>query len=425
MDILATRMLQPAGRPSFQGTQPQPMVVVERRWVVLALLPLLSLLFQCWFYAIDAGPIYYLSKVFVILAFPLAVYAMVRVPLPQLGLYAVMLAYVLGVTPILAMLHLQANFLEAIIASSKVWGFLHLFVAAAILHLLRPTEAEIRRSVLWLSAGTFLLYWALWLLLPESAYRADPAESTIFLREETGRGNRIVLMMPFCFIGMFWLARSWSQRPRWWHLAGLAVGFLTMLLLYKARLQSASVGLITLFLLALRLPPAARVVLGAGAAVGLGVVLLSAGALRVDGIAEQLGGSLSIRQTSSDLALRYLGDDPLRWIFGVGSTTGYSRLRLADILGYSMFYLADIGWLGVIVEFGLIGSGLLAAVYVLTWRAARRAATAGEPFRLALGDYMLHLCLISPISSVVYTPGEVASIGAIAAYLVAMPRKPA
>jgi hypothetical protein len=133
---------------------------------------------------------------------------------------------------------------------------------------------------------------------------------------------------------------------------------------------------------------------------------------------EALGGSLSVRLRSAGLAWAFIADDPLRWLFGVGSTTRFSSVRIEEILGFSLFFVTDLGWLGAVMEFGLMGSLLILAAHVLSALAARRLhAERGDDFTGALADWGLVLLLVTVVYPPVYTPGEVACLVALVWYL--------
>jgi hypothetical protein len=116
-------------------------------------------------------------------------------------------------------------------------------------------------------------------------------------------------------------------------------------------------------------------------------------------------------------AVEYLGDDPLRGLFGVGATTRFSDVTLADIFKNEQFYLADIGWVGVVFEFGIVGALLVAAVYGTGLVVTARAGAGGDVFLQALSSYVLFMIVTSAIYSVVFTPGELATVVAMSEYI--------
>ena len=83
----------------------------------------------------------------------------------------------------------------------------------------------------------------------------------------------------------------------------------------------------------------------------------------------------------------------------------------------SSAYLADIGWVGVIFEFGVVGALLVAAVYGTGLVVTMRAGAGGDCFLQSLSSYVLFMIVTSAIYSVVFTPGELAVVVAMSEYL--------
>jgi hypothetical protein len=90
---------------------------------------------------------------------------------------------------------------------------------------------------------------------------------------------------------------------------------------------------------------------------------------------------------------------------------------LAQLFGNRMFFLADIGWLGVAFEYGVIGALLMLLVHLAGLRAATKWSCADDPLSYALADYVLYLIVVSAVYSVVFTPGELTTVLALSYYL--------
>jgi hypothetical protein len=257
----------------------------------------------------------------------------------------------------------------------------------------------------------------LWFTVPTRWYTSDPAEGKLLLYE-IERGYRIYMPLFFGFLGMFYLVRRFMRSPSIWPALELVVAFILLLSIYKQRTSIAAAFLVCGFGALASMPRMPRrLMLGLGL-LGLPVaVALLFWKLGADG-GEAFGSSLSVRNTSFALATGFLGDDAWRWMLGVGATTRFGAVTLADIFGNNQFYIADLGWVGVVFEYGLLGAALIAAVYgwgyFVTLRAAARTRT---PFSEALSDYVLFMIVSSSVYSLVFTPGELGVIMAIAVYL--------
>ncbi|RKQ68105.1 O-antigen ligase family protein [Oceanibaculum indicum] len=386
--------------------------------VFLALLLALPMFGQSFHYMIDLPPLYFLSKAWPILTAPLALYALVRLSLPLLVLYGVLVAYVLGLTPLLSMIYFGTGLVDALATTAKTLPFLYYFSALGLLLLLRPRPETVVRAVLWLGAATFIAMALLWVVIPADFYKADPAQSKLFLLEAE-RGYRIFMPMFFGTIFIFYLTRRVFARQELATILVLLVCFALMVMIYKQRTVILAV-LLTVGLIALAASSGWRrgLLLLFGTAGGL----LAAGLIYahfLERIEDALGASLTIRQLSITIATDYVLSNPLVMWFGAGSVTRLSDNNLQTILGNAHFYLADIGWLGIVFEYGLIGASLILAVYLASLRRIRRIqeATHYSMITAALGDHIVLMLITSLVYSLVFTPGEMATALALATYL--------
>jgi hypothetical protein len=400
--------------PAMKRARPDAPSATVTGLILLAALPLFA---QVFYYLIDVGPFYYLSKAWPVLSLPLAIYGAILLRAPLHGLCAVMLAYMLGVTPLLSILWLGNSFSDAVITTVKVWPILYYFAVLAFLALRRPAPRTIETTLIQLGIATFAALWLLWLLVPASWYAIEPIDSKLFMHEFE-RGYRIAMPMTFGVLLIFYIAQLMAERPRLWHAAAIVAMFGTMILIQKQRTVIAAAMLVMLWILLQRLPRLLRSFLL------IAVLIGAAGAawwITVHGqVAQSLGASLAIRQDSIARAWAFLLDNPLRWLFGTGGTTRFGSASLSELLGSREFYLADIGWLGVLFEYGVIGTALLAGFYLASLRADGGFAPV-DPERpampRALGSYCLFLVISTAIYSAVFTPGEIATVVALMLYL--------
>ncbi len=388
---------------------------LPRSLVVLILLAALPLFGQSFHYMVDVPPLYALSKIWPALTIPLAIYALAQIELPSKALSVTLLAYLVAVTPAVSMIQLGNGFSDAMATTVKVWPFAYYFSLAALLTLLRPTIPQVRGTLIALGAGTFVVMLALWLVVPPEAYATDPLKSKL-LMYDFERGYRIFMPMFFGVLFLFYLARRFCAYREWWTIPLFLIGLMLMVLIYKQRTVLGGVVLVAGFAMITSARGWWRI-LAVSAALAAAVLLVAVYSVILADRAEQmLGASLSIRQKSVALALDFLEVTPWRWLLGVGAITRFSNVTLADILGSEQFYLADIGWIGVVFEYGVIGAVLIAAFYVAALRTARKSGTDDDPMTKALGDYVLFALATSTVYSVVFTPGEVASVMALALF---------
>ncbi|MGE4373543.1 MAG: hypothetical protein AB7E29_11735 [Xanthobacter sp.] len=379
---------------------------------------------QVFHYLNELPPPYFLSKAWPILVLPFTLYAMVRLNLPGHNLFLVLLAYLLGFTPLISVMQLGNWFSDAMITTVKAWPYSYYFALSGVLSLLALPARRVRKIFLGFGLGTFILFVLLWVLVPASWYGSSPDEGKM-LQYDVERGTRIYMATIFGMIYIFYLGRSFIETRKVIYLIGLIAAFLILLFIYKQRAAIGAVFLVTVFGMVMSLPPRPRrFAMGAGVVVGVGVfvaLMAKLGLFTAAGwadLGERLGGSLSVRQNSSALAFSFLGTDVERWLFGVGATTRFGSVTLKDIFGYDQFFIADLGLLGTVFEYGLIGTLLILSVYVWAFLTINRNGRADKDrFQIVLGDYVLYLLLTSPIYPLVFLPGELGVVLAVAIYV--------
>ncbi len=382
--------------------------------ILLVVLPMFGGVYQV---VSDAGPLYPLSKAWPFLMLPLAVLGYLLVRLPARLLYVTTLAYVIPIPPLMAMIHLGSTFPEALTTIVKTMPISGFFSLSMILAWLRPTADEVRRAITWLGYATFVLMALLWEIVPSSAYRSEFGVATIFIGNDDVRGDRIIMPMYFGLLLLFQLARRFGQDHRARHLLLILVGYALLSTIYKERVPIIfSFTVICLGYLETVMRSRTTAFFLATAA-GLAALIVGLSALGIDQAAERLGGSLAVRLMSIDIAWDFLRDNPLRWIFGAGATTAYASVTLNTLFRNPAFFLADIGWLGVVFEYGLIGALLILAIHVAGLIITTRVARPQDAVSQALRDYAIYLLPASLIYSTALLPGEIATATALAIYL--------
>ncbi|WP_428152369.1 hypothetical protein [Brevundimonas sp.] len=384
-------------------------------WRVLILVLTLPMFGGLLFYVVDAKAFYLLAKVWPLLTAPLTLIAAWRLNPPYQPLVLAICAWLLGVTPFIGVTQLGNDVVGAVASSAKIWPLTGALGAAAMLWMVRPTPDDLARAILVLAGLTFGFLVGAWLFAPESLFHQGIEDTKIFLTD-LERGRRINVPTMFGVMALFLINRSFWGRPAVWKALLIGIGLVCMVMMYKQRAQIG--GTVA--------------VLGVGAMLSLrrwqgpammaAVSVVIAAALPVSlwlgqNAADSLGGSLSMRQIEAEAALRFLNDQPLRWITGVGSATRVGDVTLGDIVGTPFFFPSDLGWLGVVFEYGLIGAGLMLALHLYAIRLAGQAARSGGLAARAVFDYSIFLLVVSPVVSVVLSPGELATVLALAWWL--------
>lgn len=414
------RILRPAGLPAQPAPTRTVLPVEEEHRAALVLLFALTLpMFgQTFHYLIDVPPAYYLSKAWPALTLVLVPVGLARAKPPLTLPFLVMLTYVLGVTPLVSMIQLGNGLFDAMATTAKSWPLTYYFSLLGLLVLAKPRATQVEGALVILGATTFALMVLLWIVMPASAYHGDNADSKLFMFEFE-RGYRIYMPMFFGNLFVFWCARQAVARPgRLWLLGIVAACVIAEIMIYKQRTAIAVTLLLVGWALTTALPRQTRglVVIG-GAAAAAALVFAVATGLIGASARDSLGGSLTIRQNSLMLAFDFMFGDPLRLLFGVGSITRFSAVTMADVFGDAQFFLADLGWVGIMFEYGLLGVLLIGGCLLGCLYVAWRNAADGDPMALALRDLILYVAIASIIYSVMFTPGEFATAAALSFYL--------
>ncbi|WP_376093192.1 hypothetical protein ACE7GA_25060 [Roseomonas sp. CCTCC AB2023176] len=378
---------------------------------------LLPMFYQLPYYKRDLGPVYLLSKVWPIVVLPLVLYGMLALRLPRAALYTGFLAYALLVTPALSLVYLPNDVLDAVISTVRAWPMVFYFAVPAALVLLRPSEVSFRRALLGLGMATFPAMWLLWVTVPLAWY---DAVGSLFSWDE-GRDYFIRMPMSLGYVAVFYLGRRFAMERRLWQPALILAAIVSLALIFKARFPTSVTVLILLLAPFFALPGRWRLALAALAALPAGAAAMIYGPGVPDMLGRIFDASLFIRIRSFGIAFDWMFQHPLRLIFGTGSISTESAVTMADVVGYADFWLTDIGWVGVLMEYGVVGTAFVAMIYFRAWSDLRALAGA-DPFRRALLDFVLLEILVSGIYSVMFAPGPVVTCAAIAWWLAARDR---
>ena len=412
---VGSRPLAPLARSFPPVRRAAPTIAAPVRiWMVAVLGPALVLSSQALAYIIDLPPTYYLAKAWPALSIPLAVAAIIRRRQPGTILILALLIYTVIVTPVLAMLEFGVGFTEAIQSAAKMGGFLSYFSLMEVLVLLRPSVAELRVTMQTLGVMTFAIIWVLWIVVPLAYYQANSASTLLFFFD-LERGPRIYAPMIFGFFLMFYTGRRFWQQPRLWRVLLLVGAFISLFTIYKQKLAIASVMLVLLAGAVGAFPRYRRLLVALGLVAAVPALLFAA-SLDPVALMQSLGGSLETRLLSADLAVDFMQQAPVRWLIGAGSLPQHGSLNLGEVFRFDQFYLSDLGWLGILFEYGLLGTGLVVWVYVRATRLISSVTRPGDAWTLALFDHCFYLWCVFCVYSAVVAPGEIMTFLTLAVY---------
>lgn len=385
------------------------------RWrLVTALVPLFLLFGQVFHYVKAIPPLWALSKAFPILTLPLALLLFAGTRPPAMRQVLVTFTWLVLVPSFIAIWTFQQSFFAGLAAQVKLLPILYFFSVLALLRRVRPTLGEIAWAFLIAALATFAVLIALGVLAPQSWYAEHYKAGDSPILSADSRGNRIRMPMYFALIATFWAYRRFltERRPRWLVLAG--AGFACVMLLVRTRsmvLGVVGIAAINAWMAASKGMRVALVVLLPMLLGLLFTVPYVASVFRTDS-----ASGFDVRWISTVKAIDFLGLDPLRWLFGVGTISPLDPDGLMTYFNH-FFFLADITWIGVLFEYGLVGALMILAIPLrglALMRDARRVAD--TPFLAALQDYLVYSLLISELLPMTLAPGELTVIMAIAVY---------
>lgn len=390
-------------------------------WRVALLLVLLPLFGQSFHYIKDLKPLWALSKAFPILSLPLILPVLTRRHTPLVFDWLLVLLWLALTTSIIGMFTFDQNFMLGLSAQVKLLPMLYALSFLGMLLLVRPTAQELLFAFACCAILTFTILFLLWALAPQSWYATGYEMGDAPLLSADDRGNRIRMPMYFGMIALFTLNRRLLKRPDW--RTGLLL--LIALALIVGVVRTRSVVLASMATLAvvifMEAPPRWRIGAIIVAIVG-GLVMLQIPYVQ-SAFDTSAASGFNIREVTAAKSIGFLGQNPLLWLFGAGTITSLDPGGLAKYFNH-FFFLADITWLGVVFEFGLVGAALFLFLLARTWLFGRNLRQSMDsPGLGGLQDYVLFTVIQSPLySTMTLQPGEIGVIAASFVYCVILMR---
>ena len=389
------------------------------RWrPFLLLLVLLPMFGEVFHYMKIVMPLWALSKAFPLLSLPLCVFLLRGDTLPRgTRQILVTMLYLILVPSFTGIFTYQQSFLLGLTSQVKLLPILYFFSFTGLLRIVRPTSSELARSVFTLAVLSFALLLLLWLFVPQSAYSSVYKIGDSPLYSIDNRGNRIRMPYFFGILGIFYCFRRFFAEKKVFWLLATAAGFASVLVIIRTRSTALGIAVV-LAIGAVRFSrPAMRVAM-------LALLPFAAAALFTIPYLHTvfdtgIESGFDTRRISIQKAVEYLGQDPFRWLFGVGSITPFDPGGMIRFFNH-YFFLADITWVGTVFEFGIVGALLVLLIPARgLWESRRVRSSRAGAFLGSLQDYLLYAILISGLYPLTLQPGEFVLILAIFVYEIA------
>ena len=392
----------------FSATHTRPKILC----CLLALLPLFG---ETFHYMSAVRPLWVLSKSFPILSLPLAFRLTSSAHFPMTRQVVLSFAWLVLSPSIAAIFYFHEGFFTGVTAQVKLLPMLYFFSFLALLLVLQPSMTEIRRGFIILGAVTVAVLIVLWAVIPSRWYSSTYVIGSAPLFSSDNRGHRIRMQMYFPIIFLFFCYRRGFFEKNLSCLAGAAITFAVTLLIVRTRAMVIGTTVVVLLNTIIWSRPMVRVGLLLSAPFAF-VAMFSTGYLATTFSTARNTG-FDVRYTTAQKASAFLGDYPIRWIFGVGTLSPTSKDSLISYF-HHFFFLADITWLGIVFEYGLVGALIIilfelrGILFYVDLRARVEDDLLGGMF-----DYLVYILVISFFYPPTLAPGETATILAVFAYV--------
>lgn len=391
------------------------MTAASWNWRVVLLLVLLPLFGQSFHYIKDLKPLWALSKAFPILSLPLILPVLTRRRPPLVFDWLLALLWLVLTASVIGMFTFDQNFMLGLSAQVKLLPMLYALSFLGLLLLVRPTPQELLFAFACCAVLTFTILFLLWALAPQSWYATGYEMGDAPLLSADDRGNRIRMPMYFGMIAFFSMNRRLLARPDW--RTGLLLLIALALIVGVVRTRSVVLAsMVTLaFVIFMEAPPRWRI--GAVVTAILGALVMLQVPYVQSAFDTSAASGFNIREVTAAKSIAFLGQNPLLWLFGAGTITSLDPGGLAKYFNH-FFFLADITWLGVVFEFGLIGAAVFLVLLGRTWLFGRNLRQSMDsPGLGGLQDYVLFTVIQSPLySTMTLQPGEIGVIAASFVY---------
>jgi hypothetical protein len=394
--------------PVFSADPVRPRII---GWL-LALLPMFG---QTFHYISGLPPLWALSKAFPVISLPVILRLVGQANIPMTRQILISMGWLTLMPSLAAVFYFHESFFTSVTAQVKLLPILYYFSFLAVLFTLRPTLIELERSFMIAGVVIIVTLILLWAVVPSSWYEPSYIIGQSPFFSSDSRGNRIRMSMYFTIILLFFCYRRAYLERDFRYLLMALVAFAVTLLIVKTR--AMIIGILGVLLI--------NTIIWSRPLVRIGLLLASPFALASIFSEGYLASTFSTspntgidtRIITAALAARFLGSDPMRWVFGVGTISPTSNDSLITYF-HHFFFLADITWLGIVFEYGVIG-----ALIILMFQMrglffyGRLHTKVHDDFLGALRDYLVYILVISFFYPPTLTPGETAVILAIFVYV--------
>lgn len=368
------------------------------RILKVALLCLLFLFtFQIFYYAIDVYPLYVLSKIllpisalFISYVLALGFFLKGRI-YPHFVFLSGVFFFLVPLSALMGYINFDQPFLKGVAAQLKLVPLFFYGLTISTFKKLHVTEKDFMYSMVILGIISLLSYYSIQLFFDMASWSYD--ESRVVLYDPT-RGYRLNLSVVFIVIFAFYLYRRFLEERKWVLVLFLVPSMIYLVFFWKQRVELIGVMLTLLMISARSFTRRPAVIFTFVFVVGGTLLFFPI----IDYFqSDALGYSAALRMDTIEVIIRVLSKNTASLFFGVGNLLRTEDLNFQSLYGPN-FWPADVGWLGIVFEYGIAGSLLLAYIYILLVRSSYWYSARETPLIiLALRDYVYMTLIISPL----------------------------
>jgi len=366
--------------------------------------------FPIFYYVKDIYFLYVLAKV-VVPAFAAAFSIFLLVNRKRWDYFSIFLLflwfYLTVMSTIQAWINFQQPFLIGLTAQTKLLPIFFYWCFLYLLYKFQPTEREVSRATSFLGWTALLVYYYFNLFVDPSSFNVQQSSVASYMR---GLGFLFQFPLEIIYLTVFIYIHRYIHHKRLLTLF-LTAPFLIFLAFYGNQRQQLIAFSTVIFFELINVSTK-------NAFLRLTQILLIASTffVAIFGIAyisnpEKLY-SLSVRSNTALQILDFFERNPISLFFGAGNLSPLNKILMRDIFSKS-FYSADVGWLGLLFEFGLVGCILLVTLYIRMLKILKERSV----FISAAKDLVVMYILLVLGTAIAYQIGMFTTILAVSVYL--------
>jgi len=296
----------------------------------------------------------------------------------------------------------------------KLNAIFYYFIALSFFIFLKPEIKELEKVFIYLGIITLVIYTLVNLFInPASVWTK---ESDIVIHDS--KGYRFRLKDVFIVIYLFYVFRNFLAGKQRLIMGSLVILILLYLIIYQEqRAEFLSIVIILTWRLITKTSVVVKVIF-----IGIVSTILILLALFPGNFLNMINSvdtsSLETRSTTFGIAYKYISSGFTNALFGAGNLNALWKGGFSSLYGDN-FFLSDIGWAGVIFEFGIIGAVLCFITYIKVLKDVEKTNKIYNSVLLyAFADYILVRLVLSFLAPhIPYFIGVYTSILAISVYL--------